>query len=105
VLAAVGCTMPCSAAPYLRQTFGSRLDGTGMGVGHVESRDQDDTTGASGYTSQPTSTQSSLFVLTPTRHDARGDRQNCPTGGGYYQLGYDRAIVNAPHGRDQGLED
>ena len=36
-------------------------------------------------TSQRTSIQRSLSVLTPACHGTCGDRQNCPTGGGYYQ--------------------
>jgi hypothetical protein len=49
--------------------------------------------------------QRSLSVSTPPSHGARDNRQNGPTGGGYDQLAYDGAIVNAAQGWDQGLED
>ena len=43
--------------------------------------------------------------LTPIQHSAGDDRQNGPTGGGYYHLADDGAVVEAPKGWDQGLED
>jgi len=46
-----------------------------------------------------------LSALTPASDRAGDDRQNGPTGGGYDQLAYDGAIVNAAQGWDQGLED
>jgi prevent-host-death family protein len=44
-------------------------------------------------------------VSTPARNGACADGQTGPTDGGYYRLSYDGAIVNAPQGWDQGLED
>jgi hypothetical protein len=43
--------------------------------------------------------------FSPASNSACDDGQNGPTDGGYYQLAYDGAIVNAPQGWDQGLED
>jgi hypothetical protein len=44
--------------------------------------------------------------LTPAGlHSPDGDRQHCPTGGGYYQLADDGAEIDAAQGWDQGLED
>jgi hypothetical protein len=43
--------------------------------------------------------------LTPSLHSGGDDRQSGPTGGRYYQLADDGAVVDAPQGWDQGLKD
>jgi hypothetical protein len=45
-----------------------------------------------------------LSALTPANHRAGDDRENGPTGEGYYHLAYDGAVVKAPQCWDQGLE-
>ena len=50
--------------------------------------------------------QARIAPLTPASlHSAGDDRQNGPAGGGYYHLADDGAVVEAPQGWDQGLED
>jgi len=46
-----------------------------------------------------------LWATPASLHSASNDRQNGPTGGGYYHLTDDRTEVDARQGRDQDLED